>query len=591
MNIENDFLTDFDLFGKHPELYYKGKSKKASTLGIILTLIYIVLYLTFLIYKLVRMFKRIDVTFYDSYTFIGLPSITLTNNEFFGAFGMGGIVDERMYYLTLDYVRQKRVNGQFVDDGSVRLDTEICKLERFGKDYQEIFKDQPLENYYCIKDFNKVVFEGYSNLERYSYFNVKFYPCVGTTKDGIPCYDYLTKLQFFTVNTVELKIQDNDLNPTDYKTPVLRRKLDMNSPVFLDLFQMVYSYLQIVNIETDEDITGLNFFTNTIRKQQYTRYDETFIISSPLLYGNILKTGGPIIDVTLQLAAKVLTEKRQYMQLIDVLGDVGGLMEILYTFLNIITSFVTEILYDKSLVNNLFSFDLNKKYVVFNESKSKIPIKRHEKGIINFHKSSSTLKQKFEDIESNQNLEIYFKDNSDKQKPDTKNNVSSTRKKIIKKKKILKNANRISFNNNNNKKNSKEHDNPNIPKEKIEDNENKISHEENKNILGISNLANSPLGTINESINSTSDDLKNIYINNWLIYCFWCTSKKKNLNKILFDEGSKVLTERLDILNMFHHLYVVEIMQIKLGIEPKGMKMSDKNVNNLEIYNLNNKKI
>ena len=51
----------------------------------------------------------------------------------------------------------------------------------------------------------------------------------------------------------------------------------MNSPVFLDLFQMVYSYLQIVNIETDEDITGLNFFTNTIRKQQYTRYDETFI--------------------------------------------------------------------------------------------------------------------------------------------------------------------------------------------------------------------------------------------------------------------------------------------------------------------------
>jgi len=36
-----------------------------------------------------------------------------------------------------------------------------------------------------------------------------------------PFYDYLTKLQFFTVNTVELKIQDNDLNPIDYKTPVL----------------------------------------------------------------------------------------------------------------------------------------------------------------------------------------------------------------------------------------------------------------------------------------------------------------------------------------------------------------------------------
>jgi len=42
MNIENDFFTDFDLFGKIPELYYKGKYKKSSTFGIILTAIYII---------------------------------------------------------------------------------------------------------------------------------------------------------------------------------------------------------------------------------------------------------------------------------------------------------------------------------------------------------------------------------------------------------------------------------------------------------------------------------------------------------------------------------------------------------------------
>ena len=66
------------------------------------------------------------------------------------------------------------------------------------------------------------------------------------------------------------------------------------------------------------------------------------------------------------LAAKVLTQKRQYIQLIDVLGDVGGLMEILLTLLNIISSFITEVLYDISLVNDLFLFDLDKKLVVFN---------------------------------------------------------------------------------------------------------------------------------------------------------------------------------------------------------------------------------
>ena len=500
-------------------------------------------------------------------------------------------MDERMYYLTVDYVRQKRVNGQFVDDGSHRLDLEICQLEKFGKDYQEIFKDQHLENYYCIKNFSNLVLEGYSNLERYSYFNAKFYPCVGKTKDGIPCYDEITKLQFFTVNTAELKIQDNDLNPTDYKIPVLRRRLDINSPVFLEQFQLAFSYLQIVNIETDEDLTGLNFFTDTIRKQEYTRYDETFIIPSPLLYGNILKTGGPIIDVTLQLSAKVLTERRQYTQLIDVLGDVGGLMEILYSFLNIITSFVIEILYDKSLVNNLFSFDLNNKFVVFNRFKKKIQDLKEDKSIKDLHLfNSNKPKQKFEDIENNKNVEIYLKDNTSEQKPDIKNNVSSTINKIIKKKKIPKNlTGRTSINI---REKSKALDINDIQKEKNENNEkddNKISYDENKNILPISNLVNSPLGTFNESNISTTKDLKNIYINNWLIYCFWCTSRKKNLNKLLFEEGSKVLTERLDVMNMFQHLYIVEILKEKLGIEPKGIKMSENSVNNFAMYFLNNK--
>ena len=296
-------------------------------------------YIAFLIYKLIRMFKRVDVTFYDSYTFQGIPSLPLTNNEFYGGFGIGGIVDEKMYYLELDYVSQVRVNGEWETERR-RLETEICQLEKFGSEFQGVFSDLNLDKYYRIKDMSDMVMEGYSNLERYSFLNARFYPCANYTKNGEKCYDYWTKYAFFVNNVIECKFQDNDLNPEDYETPVLRRRLDLNSPVFKDLFQLIYSYLQIVNIETDEDITGLNFFSDHIRKQVYTRYDETFIIASPLFYGDILVSGGPIADVTLQLAAKVLTEKRQYMQLIDVLGDVGGLMEILYTFLNMIMTFL-----------------------------------------------------------------------------------------------------------------------------------------------------------------------------------------------------------------------------------------------------------
>ena len=580
MNVENDFLTDFDLFGKQPELYYKGKSRKASTLGIVLTVIYIVIYIAFLLYKLIRMFKRIDVTFYDSYTFKGLPSIKLSNNEFYGGFGMGGIVDERMYHIKVTYVSKVKVNGVW-QTTEREMETEICQLDWFGEEYREVFKDQPLQNYYCIKDFSGMVLEGYAHLERYAYFNIKFYPCVGKTKDGRECYNYLDKLQFFTFNTVELKFQDINLNPENYEKPIIRTEKDMNSPVFKDLYQLMYSYLQIVNIETDEDITGLNFFTDTIRKEQYMKYEESFLIASPLFYGDILESGGPICDATLQLSARVLTQKRQYTQLIDVLGDVGGLMEILLTFLNILSSFVTEILYDRSLVNDLFSFDLEKKLVVVN-SRLKSKKSFEDKNMLSMTKEP-IKKETINPIENEKELEeqksitIYSKEILNDQR--TINKSKTIRRKIKKKKPTNRSIN-----------NKSPHQVNNFINEKIHNNNNKLSFEENenKNIISIENKANvqSPRDTTNIIANERK--LKNLYINNWLICCFWCTSRKKNINKVLFEEGSRLLTQRLDILNMFNHFYVMELMQKNLEVELKDMPMSDTCKNCIQLVNAYN---
>ena len=578
MNIENDFLTDFDLFGKTPELYYKGKSKKSSTFGIVLTIIYIILYIAFLIYKLIRMFKRIDMTFYDSYTFKGIPSIKLTNNEFYGGFGMGGMTDERMYYLTVNYVRQAKVDGVWVEEENRILETEKCRFEMFGPDYQEIFADQPLQNYYCIKDVKNLVLEGYSNLERYSYFNVRFYPCVGVTQDGRTCYDYNTKKQFFERNVIELKLQDNDLNPEDYKMPVARRQVDMNSPVFKDIFQLIYSYIQIVNIETDEDITGLNFFTDTIRKEQYTRYDESFIITSPLFFGDILNTGGPIADVTLQLAAKVLTEKRQYTQLIDVLGDVGGLMEILYSLFSVISSMVTEILYDRSLVNKLFSFDLKKKYVVFNKARNRGLQTNANNTLKDIRRIDSVnLQEKYKELKDNKDIVIFSKENSGDQTIEAKTNIPSSKKKVIKvikKRKTQKNSTAKTL---------FQLKEQNTQEQNVPNNENKLSVDENKNIISVNNIPNEPIITVNDANISEEEDLRNVYINNWLICCFWFTNKKKNLNRVLFEEGSKIITERLDINNMFNHLFIAEIVQKKIGVEARGINMSENCISNLPI--------
>jgi hypothetical protein len=577
MNIENDFLTDFDLFGKSPELYYKGRSKKSSLLGIILTVIYIVIYIAFLIYKLVRMFKRVDVTFYDSYVFQGIPSIKLTNNEFYGALGMFGGYDPAFVRIEVHYVRKEKINGNLETIEDIPLELEQCRQEWFGSEYQHIIKNEGVERYLCIKNVDGLVLEGYSNMERYSYLNTKFYACIG--QEGCAPLEYVK--QYFQMNYVELKVQDNDLNPEDYEHPVIRRVVDMNSPVFSDLFQLIYSYIQIVNIETDEDITGLNFFTDHIRKETYTRYEESFLIASPSFYGDPLTNPyAPIADVTLQLHGKVLTEKRQYTQLIDVLGDVGGLMEILLTVLNLISSFFTEVLYDQSIVNELFSFDLNKKLIILNvRHKKNEKNANYEKKFVRDERDLDKIRirKNFKDLEENNNIEIYQKEKLD-------NNINNNGE-----------SNDIIISNNNtisHKKKKKKRTAPSrianarnsrsiikLSNEKIENEinaEKKLPVENIENTLKDENTNQNIENKKNNYLNlSTEQNLKNVYINTWLICCFWLTSKKRNINKVLFEEGSLMLTQRLDILNLFNNVYISEILQKKMGVEARDADMTD----------------
>ena len=74
-------------------------------------------------------------------------------------------------------------------------------------------------------------------------------------------------------------------------------------------------------------------------------------------------------NIQLQLTEQMISIHRTYTKLIEVLGDVGGLMEFVFSFFKIISIFTTEALYEKGLINSLFSFDINKKLILFKSQK------------------------------------------------------------------------------------------------------------------------------------------------------------------------------------------------------------------------------
>ena len=400
-NCKCEFFNDIDLFGKEAELYYRGKSKKTTWIGRIFTILYASLYCAFFIYKVVRMVKKEDVTFYDTYAFTGEPpNIQLTKDKFYGGFALGNpltletFVDDTIYNVKAYYYSGTKESGTW-DFKVTPLDIETCKLEGFGENYRDIFKEKHIEELHCIPVLDQLL-RGHLTYDVYSYFLVRFFPCINSTENNFSCKPLPVIQNYLTQTFVRFKMEDVDLTPQIYDSPVQLRGKEVSANIWANLFQDIHSFFQIVNIETDEDYLGFEFSSRT-KKEKYIKYDESIILSS--LKGNIFETGGSICDITIQLSEQELTQIRTYPKLIVVLGDVGGLMEVFFSFFSMIASFLTDTFYDQSLVNHLFEFDIDKKTILLKKpklKKNKNVFQDNQPKIYDFKKISKSSKGKYE---------------------------------------------------------------------------------------------------------------------------------------------------------------------------------------------------
>ena len=198
----------------------------------------------------------------------------------------------------------------------------------------------------------------------------------------------------------------------------------------------------------------------------------------------------------------------------------------------------------------------------------------------------------------NDNLNIQtnnkFNDNGLNKKSERKNLVSRTLKISNRKRKF---KSKTSFSSTLAKFENKEENNKKIfdEKEKKENNDN--NDEKKENNININDIPMNDLNNIN--INENKDKYKEtdrgherkiidkVKISKWCTCCcFLCARKTRNIQNILLDEGMRVITEKLDILNMFKKIFRDEKMQENYDIKNEEILMSDKCKQNIKsIYN------
>ena len=589
------FMHNVDLYAKEAELYYKGNNKKSSLIGRIFTIIYILMYGAFFIYQLVRLLKRSDVTFYDSYAFTGEPpNIQLTKDNFYGGFALGNpltletYVDNSIYNVKA-YYRSGVKKGSHWSWTTIPLKIETCKLEKFGENYREIFKDKQIENLHCVTSLDQLL-QGHLTYDAYSYFLVKFFPCVNSTENNFSCKPSSVIKSYLAQTFVTFKMEDIDLTPQLYKSPIQLRGKEVSANIGSNLFKDVHSYFQVVNIETDEDIIGFDMFSS-IRKEKYIKYDESIILSN-LKNIDVFETGDSLCDVTIQLSEKELTQKRTYPKMIQVLGDIGGLMEVLYSFFRLICSYLTDTLYEQSLVNHLFNFDIDKKIILIKNKKNikKEVIFHEEEPKIYTTKKSNWI--------SRQNSNILYDENTIHSKGKLNGtNIIFRNKNINDKIIIRKKKKKIKYKNSLNKIEIK--DSTNNLRNNRKENGNNIKDKDGLNVYDINfrNNANSNDDIISikgkESDKQTEKEnneqrglIKKIQVNRFCTsLCFLCMRKRKNIQNILLDEGMKIIIEKLDIINLFKKIYKDEKKQDIINDKNEFIEMSDECKKNVhEIY-------
>jgi len=580
-------LEDVDLFSKSPDIYYKGKPQKSSLLGRILTISYAVIYAAFFIYKIIRMALKIDVSFYETQAWTGeIPSLELNNNHFYGGFALVDVttgkpfIDETIYYAEATFRTGIKKNGNSDFDWEYRdLGVEPCQLEKFGDEFRDLFKGK-LDGLYCLKN-SDVTIQGHTTLDAYSYFYVAFYPCVNGKRGRNNCADSDTVKMHLTQTALMVKMEDIELTPQLYKTPTQVRARELSAPVMDSLYNNIQAYFHIIDIQTDNDVLGFEAFSNK-KKEKHFKYDVTFMVNS---MNSVLPTdsGEALCNIQLQLTEQMISIDRTYTKLVEVLGDVGGLMEFVFSIFKLFSIFITEALYEKGLINHLFSFDLDKKIIELKNQKKTQNI------IINKPKSNKLLKHEYK---LSSQILVYGNENTSKMRsiakdgrtisdnkisnenilsPKSTNFLKAKYKKKIKKKKVTR-ANTMKSEND-------EIKSKNIIRNNLKD-ENEIF--KNSNIELEDNIIEIGKGS-RKKISKLAFTKVDLYL------CFLCTRKrKKKIQNILIDEGMNLFSEKLDVINIFSKLMKIEDFE-NLSHKTKSIEMSDECKKRLQDINYPNK--
>ena len=527
---------NFDMYSKKMGFYYNNHEKISSLFGFFLTLLYIFASLILFLYEIILAIQRKELKVYDTNIYSQeMPIIDIGIDQLYFAFGLeypnsaNRYIDESIYTVDITFIDRRKIKDEFITVNQQKLEIEKCKVENFGKDYQNLFVKDELNNSYCLKDFNySLTFAGNYKFDRITYIRILVYPCVNSTKNNYTCKPQEQIDSYFNSGYFSIVLKDFGLNPSNYSFPRV--------PTLQDLYTTIdkrFSKNYILNFGLTEIHTDTSLIKEQLNKKKYLQFRkvlETFSFRDEKDY----LSGKSLILVQLRLEDTIYIQKRTYTKISEIFSYIGGYMQLMNTVFILISTVFNKIYSEIKIVNSIFSFNVK-------ENKMALKLK-------SFNDSSKTFNCKIYENSSKNTKEN--KDNSEYEKNDIK-----SRNDLILKENKFPNISFINISSKNNinkirnyslKKNNNLLLSENLKKTKCEAFQIGNSQKYN-NFLKI-------ILDINKKNNDFADDI-NINIFNYL-----CSRKNSKYYKTikLINKGNFFFRKKMDIVHVFNLLSILE---------------------------------
>ena len=348
----------YDIYSKRIGFFYNNHEKIGSYFSLFLTVSYIIITLILFIFLLVRTIQRKEMKVYDSTIYSkDIPIIDINSNLIYFAFGLedpitaNRFVDETIYNVKIAYFDRIKINGQFQTIERRDLDYELCKEEKFGENYKNLFMEGELNNSYCLKDYNLTLAGGYK-YNRMSYFRIRLYPCINSTTNKNHCKPQSIIDTYFKNGYFSILSKDIGLNPSNYSFPVLPTLQDLYTSIDKNIYRDYILYYGITEIQTD---TGL--FLEYIENKRYLDFRKEGV-SFNFRDEKDFYSGKTICSIAFRLDDIIKVQKRTYTKFKEVFASTGGYMQLISTIFTLLSLISNKLIPELKIMNGIFNFSL-----------------------------------------------------------------------------------------------------------------------------------------------------------------------------------------------------------------------------------------